>query len=251
MSESAAVIIGGTDGPTAVYLPGGAGISARSSTVTQCIVLLAVLALAAYFLGNLSPSILMAKARGIDIKKEGSGNAGTTNALRVLGKKGGSNNFSRGRAQGRGSVASGRPHRRRSGRICMRAGCFRRSHMAGNIQIQRRQGCCNDIRSCSGDKSCAGDFRALGIVVIVVFITKRMSIGSITGAVSFPFLSMIFGTRIHNTEYRHSTDSNIEAQSQYSQDNPRRGACHEHFREKGQETGKSRGRKRILRSQEV
>ena len=26
MSESAAVIIGGTDGPTAVYLPGGAGI---------------------------------------------------------------------------------------------------------------------------------------------------------------------------------------------------------------------------------
>lgn len=40
-----------------------------------------------YLLGNISPSILIGKAHGIDIKKEGSGNAGTTNALRVLGKK--------------------------------------------------------------------------------------------------------------------------------------------------------------------
>lgn len=42
---------------------------------------------AAYFIGNISPSILLGKAKGVDIKKEGSGNAGTTNALRVLGKK--------------------------------------------------------------------------------------------------------------------------------------------------------------------
>ena len=41
----------------------------------------------AYFLGNISPSTLIGRAMGIDIKKEGSGNAGTTNALRVLGKK--------------------------------------------------------------------------------------------------------------------------------------------------------------------
>ena len=41
----------------------------------------------AYFLGNMSPSILLGRAMGVDIKKEGSGNAGTTNALRVLGKK--------------------------------------------------------------------------------------------------------------------------------------------------------------------
>ena len=40
-----------------------------------------------YFLGNISPSTLLGRARGVDIKKEGSGNAGTTNALRVLGEK--------------------------------------------------------------------------------------------------------------------------------------------------------------------
>ena len=43
----------------------------------------------AYLLGNISPSTLLAKAKGIDIHKEGSGNAGTTNALRVMGKKAG------------------------------------------------------------------------------------------------------------------------------------------------------------------
>ena len=40
-----------------------------------------------YFIGNISPSTILAKRVGLDIKKEGSGNAGTTNALRVLGKK--------------------------------------------------------------------------------------------------------------------------------------------------------------------
>ena len=41
----------------------------------------------AYLLGSLSPSSLLARAKGIDIHKEGSGNPGTTNTLRVLGKK--------------------------------------------------------------------------------------------------------------------------------------------------------------------
>lgn len=40
-----------------------------------------------YFMGNISPAILIGRMHGIDIKKEGSGNAGTTNVLRVLGKK--------------------------------------------------------------------------------------------------------------------------------------------------------------------
>ncbi|MBE6037398.1 MAG: glycerol-3-phosphate 1-O-acyltransferase PlsY [Clostridiales bacterium] len=43
--------------------------------------------LLAYALGNISPSILIARAAGIDIRKEGSGNAGTTNVLRVMGNK--------------------------------------------------------------------------------------------------------------------------------------------------------------------
>jgi glycerol-3-phosphate acyltransferase PlsY len=40
-----------------------------------------------YFIGNISPAILIGRLTGIDIRKVGSGNAGTTNVLRVLGKK--------------------------------------------------------------------------------------------------------------------------------------------------------------------
>lgn len=41
----------------------------------------------AYLLGSISPATILAKMQGKDIKKEGSGNAGATNTLRVLGKK--------------------------------------------------------------------------------------------------------------------------------------------------------------------
>lgn len=41
----------------------------------------------AYFIGNISPATVVGRLHGIDIKKEGSGNPGTTNVLRVLGAK--------------------------------------------------------------------------------------------------------------------------------------------------------------------
>lgn len=51
------------------------------------ILMLIIVVLIAYFLGNISPATLIGRFYGIDIKKEGSGNAGTTNVLRVLGPK--------------------------------------------------------------------------------------------------------------------------------------------------------------------
>ena len=46
-------------------------------------------ALAAYLLGSIPMGFLVAKAKGIDIRKTGSGNIGATNAMRVLGKPAG------------------------------------------------------------------------------------------------------------------------------------------------------------------
>ncbi len=43
-------------------------------------------ALLGYALGNFSPSYLLARASGYDIREEGSGNAGATNAFILLGK---------------------------------------------------------------------------------------------------------------------------------------------------------------------
>ncbi len=48
-----------------------------------------VVAVAAYLLGSIPTGFLVAKAKGIDIQKAGSGNIGATNAMRVLGKPAG------------------------------------------------------------------------------------------------------------------------------------------------------------------
>lgn len=44
-------------------------------------------ALIGYFLGSIPCGLLIARARGIDIRQHGSGNIGATNVLRTLGKK--------------------------------------------------------------------------------------------------------------------------------------------------------------------
>ena len=43
-------------------------------------------AIISYLLGSIPTGFLWAKARGIDIRKVGSGNIGATNVMRILGK---------------------------------------------------------------------------------------------------------------------------------------------------------------------
>ena len=91
MNSAQIGIIGGPDGPTAIFaspdFAGGLAARIFTGSLGPVVALIALAAVIAYFIGNISPSTLLARARGIDIKKEGSGNAGTTNALRVMGKK--------------------------------------------------------------------------------------------------------------------------------------------------------------------
>jgi glycerol-3-phosphate acyltransferase PlsY len=49
----------------------------------------AVVILLSYLLGSIPTGYLVARAKGIDIRKVGSGNIGATNAFRILGKKAG------------------------------------------------------------------------------------------------------------------------------------------------------------------
>jgi len=49
------------------------------------VVSMAVAAIAAYLLGSISGSLMLGKLRGVDIRTQGSGNAGGTNAFRTQG----------------------------------------------------------------------------------------------------------------------------------------------------------------------
>lgn len=46
---------------------------------------LAIAFLIAYALGDINPAIIFGKIKGVDIRKEGSGNAGMTNTIRTMG----------------------------------------------------------------------------------------------------------------------------------------------------------------------
>ena len=138
----------------------------------------------AYLIGNISPAIILGKIKGIDIKREGSGNAGTTNALRVLGKKAALITLAVDILKGVLGVKFGMLVSYRTASICALA-VF-----------------CGHIWPClyrfKGGKGVATAFgallainplmalTALAIVAIGLIVSKRMSVGSLLGALTFP-----------------------------------------------------------------
>lgn len=152
------------------------------------VVIIAALGLLSYFIGNISPSTIMAKKRGLDIKKEGSGNAGTTNALRLMGKKAGAITCIVDILKGVaavliGSIAAGSMGAAVCG-LCVFLG-----HV-WPIVYRFRGG--KGVATAFGAALAADPLIALislVVVVIMVLITKRMSVGSIAGAVCFPIIS--------------------------------------------------------------
>ena len=58
----------------------------NSNTVLQTLLFILLCCLIGYALGNFSPSYILGRRKGYDIREEGSGNAGATNAFLLLGK---------------------------------------------------------------------------------------------------------------------------------------------------------------------
>ena len=153
------------------------------------IIVLGIVGVVAYFIGNISPSTIMAKRQGLDIKKEGSGNAGTTNALRVMGKKAGAITCIVDILKGVVAVLIGLL-------VCGHVGAYfcALCVFLGHVWPI--------IYKFKGGKGVATAFGAvlavnpllavisLAIVAIVVFTSKRMSLGSVVGAVAFAVLAV-------------------------------------------------------------
>lgn len=167
-----------------------------TGTAVGIVVCAAVIA-AAYLLGNISPAILIGRLHGIDIKKEGSGNAGTTNVLRVLGKKAAAETLLVDIFKGVFAVLLGR--------------------IAGGFVLDQPQAlavlCCAAVLcghiwpaafGFRGGKGIATGFGAivtfqwqigLGLLIIAlagIIASKRVSVGSVLAALSLPVLAWFF-----------------------------------------------------------
>lgn len=184
-------IIGGVDGPTAVYLTGDFGIIGEHfhfSSLAPYFMVLAVTIIIAYLIGNISPATLLARAKGIDIKQAGSGNAGTTNALRVMGKKAGAITLVIDVVKGIAAVALGNfLCGSLCGMICVVA------VVAGHIwpvmfKFKGGKGVATIFGAIVGLNILVA-FYGLIVLVIAVLISKRVSVGSMLAALSFPVFS--------------------------------------------------------------
>lgn len=160
---------------------------ADTSWITAAGVLAIIIA---YFLGNISPAIIMGKMNGVDIKKVGSGNAGTTNVLRTLGKK---------------AAAITMVIDILKGFLGVKLGFLLGGYVVGTLCAVAAF--CGHIWPClysfRGGKGVATAFgvitavnwqlglAVLAVVAVFVLLSKRMSLGSIMGAVSFPLLAWL------------------------------------------------------------
>ncbi len=145
----------------------------------------------AYFIGNISPSIILGKIAGVDIKKEGSGNAGTTNALRVLGKKAAVITLLIDVGKGALAVFLGMNFGDYTiGTVCALA------VFCGHIwpclyNFKGGKGVATAFGAIMAVNWCLGVL-ALGVVAVGLAASQRMSVGSILGAASFPVICWIF-----------------------------------------------------------
>ena len=142
----------------------------------------------AYLIGNISPSILIGRAKGIDIRKEGSGNAGTTNVLRVLGKKAAIATLVIDVLKGTiPVVVGGLLLGYQAAMICVIA-AFMGHVWPIFFGFKGGKGVATAFGALCGLNPALG-FACLGVVIVFVLITKRMSVGSIGGAILFPVIT--------------------------------------------------------------
>lgn len=150
----------------------------------------------AYFMGNISPAILIGRMYGIDIKKEGSGNAGTTNVLRVLGKKAAVATLAVDILKGVFAVLLGKvvgafflaPNHALYLIMFCGFAAFLGHIWPLAFGFKGGKGVATGIGIILTVKPILGLFVAV-IALIVMLVTKRVSAGSVVGAIAFPIIT--------------------------------------------------------------
>jgi acyl phosphate:glycerol-3-phosphate acyltransferase len=160
--------------------------------------------LTAYLLGSVPTGFLVAKARGVDIRKVGSGNIGATNVFRILGKAAGV--FVLLADAAKGCLAVLVVAKVMSGWFCPGAGPTARDwfDICGGVGaiLGHNYTCWLHFRGGKGIATSAGVLVALvsiplmiilGIWILVFAMTRYVSLASISAAFTLPFATWAVG----------------------------------------------------------
>lgn len=141
--------------------------------------------IAAYLIGNINPSIIIGKIKGIDIRKEGSGNAGMTNTIRVIGLWAGIIVFIVDVMKAFVAVKLGLGFAGAAGAMAAFAGVVLGHCFPAFFGFKGGKG----VAAAFGAALALNWQSALGVLLVaaVLFLlTRRMSVASLTAALSYP-----------------------------------------------------------------
>ena len=145
-----------------------------------------IVAIVSYFLGNISPAILVGRLHGIDIRKEGSGNAGTTNVRRVLGVRAAVATLAIDGLKGYVAVRIGLNYGDIGAMIAFI--CVVYGHIFPALyKFKGGKGVATSLGAALA-LDWPSAFALILIAIAVTALSRKMSLGSITAAVSYPFL---------------------------------------------------------------
>lgn len=161
-----------------------------------------IITVIAYLLGNISTSYIVAKRMiGVDIRTQGSGNAGSTNVLRTLGKKAGAITFIGDLLKGIVAVLIGKLIANLTGIDTVTAGYFAVVGVVSGHNwpafLGFRGG--KGVATSLGAMIASNPILALGcfaIFLVIVKVTKYVSLASIVGISMSPiFMMMLKNTK--------------------------------------------------------
>jgi len=187
------------------------------STQTQ-IVLFVLFPVAGYVLGSVPFGLLIGLSRGVDIRKEGSGNIGATNVSRLLGRKWGIFCFFLDISKGLipvllalfylrtiGQVESGKMNTVAQGALLLTgAACILGHIFSVFLRLRGGKGVSTWIGVLLGIWPYFTITAAfvLAVWVAVWGMTRYVSLASITAAIAFPLGFFVFVYRIESWEFR-------------------------------------------------
>ena len=152
---------------------------------------LIIIVIFAYLIGNISPATLIGRFYGIDIKKAGSGNAGTTNVLRVLGTKAAVCTLLIDVFKGFIAVYIAQGRFNNIGAMLAFAAVVIGHIYPIIFKFRGGKGVATFLGAAMA-LNWPSMFAAALIAVVVAVASKKMSLGSITAAMIYPFLMLYY-----------------------------------------------------------